>query len=384
MTRALVTGADGFIGRHLVTALREAGVDVDAIGRGAAPGALDAALARTDVVFHMAGTNRPADPAEFEQTNAALTRHVADRLEWLGRRPLVVFASSAQAALDNAYGRSKRAAEEALVAWAERTGASARIYRLTNVFGRGGRPDYNSAVATFCHRAARGLPLEVSDSARPMRLVHVDDVVSAFVRDLEALSSPAAGAHHVDVGPVYESTLGSIATAIEGFAAARHTLRIPTLSDPLLFRLYSTFLTYLPADAFAYDLRQVTDARGTLAEFVKSPGAGQVFVSRTYPGITRGNHWHRLKAEKFLVLEGDAVVRFRAVDTSAADGPPESAPVLEYPVRGTDFRVVDIPPGFTHSIENSGDRELVVLFWASEVFDPARPDTQFVPVLTDA
>ncbi|HZF67856.1 MAG TPA: NAD-dependent epimerase/dehydratase family protein [Gemmatirosa sp.] len=369
MRRALVTGAEGFVGRHLVAALARAGAAVDTFARGDADERLDQALGRADVVFHLAGVNRPEDPAEFAVVNTGLTRRLVERLAALGRAPTVVLASSTQAAADNAYGRSKRDAESALEAFGASSGAPVRIYRLTNVFGRGARPNYNSAVATFCHNAARGLPLRVDDESHVVRLVHVDDVVAAFLSHLDdrtpGVTRPAAG-------PVRETTVGALARTVGGFAEARRTLELPDLSDPLTFRLYATYLTYLPTDAFAYPLEQRTDERGTLAEFVKSPSSGQIFVSRTRPGITRGNHWHQLKAEKFLVLEGDAVVRFRAVDGSD---------VLAYPVRGTDFRVLDIPPGYTHSIENVGTGELVVLFWASEVFDPARPDTQFVPVL---
>jgi UDP-2-acetamido-2,6-beta-L-arabino-hexul-4-ose reductase len=209
-----------------------------------------------------------------------------------------------------------------------------------------------------------------------MRLVHVDDVVREFLAHLD---DTAPGVTWPTAGPEHELPLGEIADIVEGFATSRQDLRVARLDDPLIFRLYATYLTYLPTDSFAYDLVQRTDPRGTLAEFIKTPGAGQIFVSRTHTGITRGNHWHRLKAEKFLVLEGDAVVRFRPADapTIAVAG----TTALEYPVRGTDFRVVDIPPGYAHSIENIGDRELVVLFWASEVFDLNNPDTTFTPVL---
>lgn len=367
--QALVTGARGFIGRHLADALEREGHDVIRYGRGDAAAVLDDALDSVDVVFHLAGVNRPDDPAEFERVNVGLTDHIAARLAQRPTPSRVIFASSTQAALDNPYGRSKLAAEQRLRLLAGSAKASVVIFRLPGVFGRGGRPRYNSVVATFCDAAARGETLTVNDRSAALQLAHVDDVVRALVA---AAERPDVADGAVEVEPVFRITVGELADRITAIANVRRSLVLPDLADPLTFRLYATFLTYLAEDDFGYSLTKHEDPRGSLAEFVKSPAFGQIFVSRTNPGITRGNHWHTLKAEKFLVVEGNAVIRFRKVDEDS---------VLEYPVAGTDYRVVDIPPGYTHSIENVGSGELVVLFWASEIFDPSRPDTSFLPVL---
>jgi UDP-2-acetamido-2,6-beta-L-arabino-hexul-4-ose reductase len=231
------------------------------------------------------------------------------------------------------------------------------------VFGKWCRPDYNSVVATFCHNCARGLPVTVTDPSRSLALVHVGDVVEAFLRDLEG---PVPGTAFAGVEPVFATSLGDLLATIEAFRDHRHTLQLPDFSDPFTRRLYSTYVSYLPADRFAYGLQRREDARGVLAEFLKSPSLGQVFVSRTRPGITRGNHYHDTKTEKFLVVEGDAVIAFRHRVTDET---------VRYPVTGTDFRVVDIPPGWVHNITNVGTRELVVLFWSIEPFDQSRPDT---------
>jgi UDP-2-acetamido-2,6-beta-L-arabino-hexul-4-ose reductase len=277
-------------------------------------------------------------------------------------RPLVVLSSSTQAKSDNPYGRSKLAAEQRLEAYASRTGASAVIYRLPGVFGKWCRPDYNSVVATFCHNIAHDLPIVVSDATRVVELAHVDDVVARFLSHLEQPAAP--GVARGTVSPVFTSSLGELADTIKTFRAMRDTLMVADASG--------TYTSYIPPDALAYSLTQRTDARGTLAELLKSSRFGQIFVSRTHPGVTRGNHYHDLKVEKFCVLEGEAVIRFRSVLGDA---------VAEHRVSGTDFKVVDIPPGMTHSIENVGSVEMIVLFWASEILDPQRPDTHPAGVL---
>lgn len=366
----VVTGAQGFIGKNLVAWLaRRPDIELLPFDQDRSRAELAEALARASFVFHLAGINRPQNEDEFRTGNAELTRWVCETLLAAGNRAPVLLSSSIQADLDNPYGVSKRAAEDALARYAEQ-GGTAIIYRLTNVFGKWCRPNYNSVVATFCHNTARGLPLTISDPARELELVHVDDVARAFVGELDA---PREG--HLlrrEAGPIYRITLGRLAELIRAFPEMRATLRVPDFSDAFTRKLYGTYLSYLPADAFAYPLEQRCDARGCLAEFVKAAPFGQIFVSRTLSGITRGNHYHHTKTEKFLVLQGEAVIRFRHI---------LGGEVIEYPVRGEDFKVVDIPTGYTHSIENVGAGELVTLFWASEVFDPSRPDTEFLSVL---
>ncbi len=368
----LVTGAQGFIGRNLRAVLAEhSDINVLAFDQEHTADDLAALLARADLVYHLAGVNRPQTEAEFHTGNVELTQRVCQGLLSTGRRPPVVLASSIQAALDNPYGVSKRQAEAALANYAAQ-GGTAIIYRLPNVFGKWCRPNYNSVVATFCHNIARDLPITLSDPDRQLTLVHVDDVVRHFIGELDALAAVQPGqVMRREVSPVYTVTLGRLAELVAAFRALRETLHLPDLRDDFVRKLYGTYVSYLPETAFAYGLQQRCDDRGCLAEFVKSPAAGQIFVSRTRPGITRGNHYHHTKTEKFLVLAGEAVIRFRHILGDE---------VIEYRVRGEDFRVVDIPTGYTHSIENVGEGELVTLFWASEIFDPERPDSRFLPV----
>lgn len=371
--KIVVTGAAGFIGRHVVAALREHGpADIRPVVRDTSRGDLVAALADADAVIHLAGVNRPRDPSEFGTGNVEFTRDLCALLRAAGRPVPIVFASSTQAATANPYGVSKRAAEEALAGYASDSGAPVTIFRLPNVFGRWSRPRYNSFVATLCDAVAHGTEYHVDDPARALDLVYVDDVVAALVS--ASVAPPprrAAGAVFGNVEPVFHLTVGELVQRIEALGSQRGTLCLPDMADPLTVDLYATYLSYLDAGDFAYALETHTDDRGSLAEFLKSPHIGQIFVSRTRPGVERGNHFHHTKTEKFFVLEGDAVVRFRRV---------ESEDVIEYRVSGDQFRVVDIPPGYSHSIENVGTTELVVLFWASQIFDRARPDTYAMQV----
>jgi UDP-2-acetamido-2,6-beta-L-arabino-hexul-4-ose reductase len=369
--KILVTGSGGFIGKNLIAAL-ETSTDhaILQFDRGNTSADLEIELATADMVFHLAGVNRPQTESEFQTGNADLTVEVCNRLLVLGRAVPVVLTSSIQAALDNPYGISKRQAEETVKAYSQQSGAPAMIYRLKNVFGKWCRPNYNSVVATFCYDIAHDLPIAISDPNRELDLVYIDDVVRSFSRHLEA--TPSNGITALEVEPSYQVTLGNLADQIHSFRQMRKTLQVPNFAEEFTRKLYATFLSYFEPDNFAYTLEQKCDARGCLAEFVKSAQFGQLFVSRTHPGITRGNHYHHTKTEKFLVLEGQAVIRFRSILDGA---------VIEYRVAGEDFRVVDIPPGYTHSIENVGTNELVTLFWASEIFNPIQPDTNALAVL---
>ena len=367
----LVTGSAGFVGKHLMESLgRRPGVQAVGVDIGSKPEDLETALAQADAIFHLAGTNRPQNVEEFTTGNADFTAHICERLQQLGRHPLIVFSSSIQAALDNPYGVSKRQAEDAISRYAEEAKAPAAIFRLRNVFGKWCRPNYNSVTATFCHNIAHDLPISISDPDRELELVYIDDVVAGFLAALD--QPPAVGTcERREILKFHKITLGGLAEKIRSFRESRKTLLLPDFSDELTKRLYATYLSYLDGSDFGYLLDKKTDPRGCLAEFVKSPAAGQIFVSRTKPGITRGNHYHHTKTEKFMVVEGSAIIRFRHIN---------SQEVIEYPVEGHEFKVVDIPPGYTHSIENVGTAEMVVLFWASEIFNPENTDTYFVQV----
>jgi len=357
--KVVVTGSKGFIGRHLMEALIRCpdvevqGFDVDNSFEDLAKALVDA-----DIVFHLAGVNRPERVEEYEEGNHLFTKKLCNILEEANKAPLVVFSSSIQVA-----------AEEALKDWSRRTDAGIVIFRLKNVFGKWCRPNYNSVVATFCHNIARGLSISISDTAKEIELVYIDDVISAFV---DCLEKPPQGYEYKDVSPSFCITLGELARQIDMFRDIRQSLLLPDFSDPFIKRLYATYLSYLKKNDFSYQLEIHEDARGKLAEFLKQPHFGQIFISRTNPGITRGNHYHHTKVEKFLVVEGDAVIRFRKID---------GTDIIEYRVSGKDFKVVDIPPGYTHNIENVGQGELITLFWADEVFDPKDSDTYRLDVI---
>ena len=372
MPRILVTGSEGFLGKNLCFVLHgRADVQLDAISHKSTDAELFAALDRADIVFHLAGVNRAQTEPEFAEGNAGYTRKICGHLAASGHKPEIVYSSTVQALRDNVYGKSKLAAEEVLREFSEATCTRVIIHRLTNLFGKWSRPNYNSVTATFCHNIARDLPIEITDEAICINLSYVDDVIDVFLNEIATrVASPATtGLSYAPSILSKNVSLGELAALIRSFNEQRKTLMLADYADPFVLKLYATYLSFLPPDAFAYDLSHRTDDRGALAEFVKTTSAGQIFVSRTKPGVTRGNHYHHTKTEKFLVVEGTAKVRFRNLNPSADER------IVEYTVRGEDFRVVDIPPGYTHSIENIGAGELVTLFWASEILDETRRDT---------
>ena len=368
MSKVLITGGRGFLGRNLAAHLRERkDCEVMIFGREDSIEDLERYLVEADIIFHLAGVNRADNPSEFEKGNAAFTAQMCQMLQDHGRAPRIVFSSSIQAELDNAYGMSKLNAESALRRFSAETGAGVRIYRLSNLFGKWSRPNYNSVTATFCYNIANDLPITISDPAHEVELSYVDDVVAQFLSDLD---SPFEGNEGRPI-PSHRIQLGDLAGRIQAFHDMRSTVTLPDFSDSFNRSLYATYLSYVPLHSLQGGLEVKADARGSLAEFLKQTSFGQVFVSRTKPGITRGNHFHHSKTEKFFVVEGEGLIRMRSV---------EGGPIKEFAVRGSSYQVVDIPPGFTHSITNVGDREMVTLFWASEIFDPNRLDTYYLPV----
>ena len=370
----LITGAGGFVGKNLVATLRTTGyTDLMLFEKDDTPETLADYCLRAAFVVHLAGINRPTDPSEFYTGNAGLTDTLLANLEAAGNTAPVLVTSSTQAELDNDYGKSKRQAEEAIFAHRRRTGAMVYVFRMPGVFGKWCRPNYNSVVATFCHNVAHGLPIQVRDSAFSLPLVYIDDVVAcilaAFDGDvmMDRSATPICHMH-----PIHEVTLGRLAELIQGFAAGRTSLAVPDLA-PGSFekKLYSTYLSYLPSDQFSYPLEMHTDNRGSFTEFLRSPERGQVSINISHPGIVKGNHWHHTKNEKFLVVKGEGVIRFRNIF---------SKEVIEYHVSGDKLEVVDIPCGYTHNIENVGTEDMVTVMWANEAFDPDHPDTFFEPV----
>jgi UDP-2-acetamido-2,6-beta-L-arabino-hexul-4-ose reductase len=373
MVNVLVTGSQGFVGRNLCSVLKMiAQVKVMEFDCDTAPDELEGMLGGADVIFHLAGVNRPKNEEEFRTGNTGLTEDICSVLRRIDRTPKIVLASSIQADLDNPYGQSKLMSEKALRDYSAATGARTVVYRFKNLFGKWCRPNYNSVTATFCHNISHCLPVTISDPSRSIELTYIDDVVSSLVGEVSSMEGePETGfAFGPDIVS-YTITLGDLAELISSFRESRQTLVLPSFDNRFVRALYSTYLSYLDGEDFAYGLTIRTDERGSLAEMMKSSAFGQIFVSRTKPGITRGNHYHHTKTEKFMVVEGDAVVRFRRIDDTE---------VIEHRVSGREFRVVDIPPGYTHHITNIGEGELVTLFWASEIFNPEQPDTCFLKV----
>jgi UDP-2-acetamido-2,6-beta-L-arabino-hexul-4-ose reductase len=371
MSVVVVTGAAGFVGRNLMAELsNQKQHEVLPFDIDANESELEAALIRADFVFHLAGVNRPQNNSEFDTGNRGFTGHVLELLERHGRAVPVVITSSIQAALENPYGVSKRGAEEEAFAWAKRTGGRAIVYRLPNLFGKWCRPNYNSVTATFCYNIAHGLPIQVNDPDKKLELVYIADLLEEFLLAL-------AGSPHVGddgfcfVPTVHSVTLQGLADMLTAFRSSRDTLVLPDFGSAFARALYATYVSYIPEGEFAYKPEMKHDNRGWLTELIKQPGFGQIFVSRTKPGITRGNHWHHTKVEKFIVIEGEAVIRFRKVGGDE---------VYDYPVSGSELSIVDIPTGYTHSITNVGSTDVITLFWSDEVFDPAHTDTYWLEV----
>lgn len=364
--KVLVTGADGFIGKNLLTRLAEMPV-MEAIrfSRQHSEQELPALIANADAVIHLAGINRPLSPEEFAIGNTGLTTTLSQILSDTRRTIPVLFASSTQAALDNPYGNSKRAAEDALRQYADQTGASVYIYRLPNVFGKWCKPNYNSAVATFCHNIANGLPITIHDPSAHMTLVHMDDVVNDFIQVLQHSPNIDKQALRV-VAPEYHTTVGELAQQIEGFRDSRHTLITPKVGAGLLRALYSTYVSYLPTDQFTYSVPKYGDQRGVFVEMLKTPDAGQFSYFTAPPGITRGGHYHHTKTEKFLVIKGTARFGFRHILT-------DETFTLE--TEGGTPQIVETIPGWAHDITNIGSDEMIVMLWANEQFDREHPDT---------
>lgn len=367
--KVLVTGAKGFIGRNLVTTLKQdTNLEVIEIDIEQSVEELKQATLESEFIFHLAGVNRPKNDQEFFEGNTGLTETIIDVLKQNKKQTPILITSSIQADLDNAYGQSKKAAEDALKNYSQETGANSYIYRLPNVFGKWCRPNYNSAVATFCHKIARDEEIWINDRSISLNLVYIDDVVRCFI---ETMQSQPKSTDYLEVTPVHPATLGEIVDLLVSFKESRESRTVAKMDDRLAKKLYSTYLSYLPENQFSYPLQMNVDHRGSFTEFIKTPDRGQVSVNISKPGITKGNHWHHTKNEKFLVVSGTGVIRFRKVDDDK---------VIEYFVSGEKLEVVDIPVGYTHNIENLGMTDMVTIMWCNECFDLENPDTVFLEV----
>ncbi|GAA7768197.1 MAG: capsular biosynthesis protein [Burkholderiaceae bacterium] len=374
--RVLITGANGFVGKNLRLHLSERkDVEVVTFTRDDDPANLPAMLREVGFVFHLAGVNRPQDPQEFVTGNADLTQILAQAIraeaESTGRKVPVIYASSTQAARDNPYGLSKRSAEQALFEALRSQQIPVHVFRLPNVFGKWCKPNYNSAVATFCHNIARGLPIQINDPAAPVTLVYVDDVIERFLQLLDGADAQVDAEGFALVAPQYSTTVGELAERIQGFRDSRDTLTIDRVGTGLIRALYATYVSYLPVDTFSYPVPKYGDPRGVFVEMLKTSDSGQFSYFTAHPGITRGGHYHHTKTEKFLVIKGQARFKFRHMQTGEAH---------ELVTTGAEPEIVETVPGWTHDITNIGQDEMVVMLWANEVFDRQRPDTFACPL----
>lgn len=374
--KVLITGANGFIGKNLQLLLRERrDTEVVCYQRDNEPGQLVDMLRGVDFVFHLAGVNRPKDPAEFTAGNADLTKALCAAVttvaEAESRKIPILHTSSTQAAQDNPYGLSKREAEAALASTGQHPRVPVHVFRLPNVFGKWCRPHYNSAVATFCHNIARDLPIEVHNPQAPLSLVYIDDVVTRFVQIMDGAEPMIGPDGFSSVQPQYTTSVGELAQLLRAFRASRDTLLTERVGTGLVRALYATYVSYLPVEAFAYGLSSHVDRRGIFVEMLKTPDCGQFSFFTAHPGVTRGGHYHHSKTEKFLVIKGQALFRFRHMQTGQTH---------ELVTTGQAPQVVETVPGWTHDITNTGPDELVVMLWANEIFDRSRPDTYDCPI----
>ena len=367
--KILVTGSDGFIAKNLIQELRNQKYqELFLCNRKTSKEELELYVAESDVIIHLAGVNRPQSNAEFQVGNIELTEQIINLMKVHVKKRKFIFSSSVQAEYNNPYGTSKKEAEELLKAYALEGKIELYIYRLTNVFGKWCKPNYNSVVATFCNNIARDLDIRVNDANAKLNLVYIDDVVSSFINVLE--NEIDAGGY-VDIEPEYQVTVGELANLIAKFKELRYNYQTPDMSDDFEKKLYSTYLSYLDVKDFMYPLKMNVDERGSFTEFLRSGAAGQVSINVAKPGIVKGNHWHHTKVEKFLVVKGKAQISFRNMITNE---------IIDYVVSGEKLEAVDIPTGYTHNIKNIGEEDLVTVMWANEPFNPEKPDTYYEEV----
>jgi len=373
MRTVLVTGSEGFIGKNLIVRLQELdNVVIKSFDKEDNIETLKKFLRESDFIFHLAGVNRPENLEEFEKVNVGLTKTLIELLEEIDRRISVVITSSIQAELDNLYGKSKKMAEDELIKYAKKNSVPVYIYRLPNVFGKWSRPNYNSVVSTFCYNISHNLDITISDPKKELELVYIDDVVEEFVKLLLRKGSNFKE-YFYSINKTFKITLKELADKIYQIRDMRKTLIVPDLSDNFMRYLHSTYLTYLDENDFSYNMDLKKDSRGNFIELIKSKTFGQVSVSRSRKGIIRGNHYHNTKNEKFCVIKGKAVIKLRNILDDK---------IIPYYVSDKKIEIVDIPPGYTHSIENltEGDGEMILLIWANEIFDPKNPDTYYCEV----
>lgn len=370
--KILVTGANGFVGKNLIAtlkAMKEHEIySYDTIN---SIDDLRRYVKDCEFVFHLAGINRPTRAEEFYEGNSGFTEVLCKLLKEQENKSPILISSSIQAQKDNDYGKSKKEGEKILERHGKENQSKIFIYRLANLFGKWCKPNYNSVTATWCYNVANGIPIEIHNPSVEIPLCYIDDVIEEFIRILKNANDEEEKQYY-SVDPIYNISLGKLAEIIQSFKKTRETLQIPIqTNNSLRKKLYSTYLSYLPKNEFSYSLQMNVDQRGSFTEFLKTKEYGQVSINVAKPGITKGNHWHHSKNEKFLVVSGEGLIQFRDINTEE---------VIEYYVSEKKLEVVDIPTGYTHNIINVGDKDLVTVMWANEVLDKDKPDTFYEEV----
>lgn len=367
--KILVTGSNGFIAKNFIQFLAEkSDVEVLTFNRASTLIELENAVLAADWIVHLAGVNRPLNEQEFIEGNVSLTENIANILKQAAKKTPIILSSSIQAERDNAYGQSKLGGEQVLENLHQQQGNPVFIFRLANVFGKWSRPNYNSAVATFCHNVAYDLPIQIHDENAVVRLVYVDDVVESF---WNLIQGELQVEQLFTIEPEYQITVGELAKTLQGFKQSRETLITDRVGTGLTRALYSTYLSFLTPEQFDYSVPKYGDQRGVFVEMLKTPDAGQFSYFTAYPGITRGGHYHHSKTEKFLVIKGKALFKFKHVVTGE---------FYQLETTAEEARIVETVPGWTHDITNIGDEEMIVMLWANEIFDREKPDTYPMPL----
>ena len=369
--KVLITGAQGFVGKNVIAHFKERkSNEVITFTRDNSAAELPALLESIDWVFHLAGINRPKNQEEFQSGNVNLTEQLCQAIANSGRKIPVIYTSSIQAEQDNIYGQSKLGAEQALLDLSQQHNNPVYIFRLPNVFGKWARPNYNSAVATFCYNILNDLPITINNADAVIRLVYIDDVVKSF---LELLDGKASNDIFQTVEPEYQITVGELVTQITAFKDSRQNLISEQVGTGLIRALYSTYVSYFRPDQFSYSVPKYGDPRGTFVEMLKTKDAGQFSYFTAHPGVTRGGHYHHSKTEKFLVIKGKALFKFKHIDTNE---------YYEKVTQGDAPEIVETVTGWTHDITNIGDDEMIVMLWANEIFDRENPDTFAMPLIS--
>ncbi len=361
--RVLVTGANGFIGKNLVVRLNELDILVEVYTRNNSIQDLSALVRKVNFIVHLAGENRPVDEKDFDIINAGLTSSLCEAVHSTGKKIPIIFASSTQALLDNAYGKSKLNAEIVVKEFEINTGNPVYIYRLPGVFGKWCKPNYNSVVATFCYNTSHNIPIQVNDSSCELSLVYIDDVVEEFISIIQDKKNSNT---ELFIQPEYKIKLGELSRQIKRFHDSRDSLISEKVGSGLIGKLYSTYVSYFSPEYFSYSIPTYSDERGIFAEVLKTKDSGQFSFFTTGPGVVRGGHYHHSKTEKFLVIRGRARFSFKHIISNES---------YEIVTSDNELKIVETVPGWSHDIKNIGTEEMVVMLWANEIFDPDNPDT---------